>query len=105
MIKKVFVMCLAAVLAICFAAPGAFAGSEGGVCEDGLFWSLDGGVLTISGSGDMKDYNLKKAPWYDYSENIDEIIIETGLQALAHARFQSLLKRPAEELRKAERLG
>lgn len=87
MIKKVFVMCLAAVLAICFAAPGTFAGSEGGVCADGLFWSLDGGVLTISGSGDMKDYNLEKSPWYEYSESIDEIIIENGVTSIGACAF------------------
>ena len=36
-----------------------------GECGDNLTWTLDGGTLTISGTGDMTDWIYDSyAPWY-----------------------------------------
>lgn len=37
-----------------------------GTCGDNLTWSLEDGVLTIAGSGDMTDYaSSTSVPWHD----------------------------------------
>ena len=36
-----------------------------GSCDYGLFWTLDTeGTLTVSGSGEMRDYGIDNMPWY-----------------------------------------
>ncbi len=37
--------------------------SSSGLCGDDLTWTLDDGNLSITGSGEMYDYEAKKAPW------------------------------------------
>ena len=47
-----------------------------GTCGNNLIWKLDGeGVLTISGTGAMTDYDDPwDAPWYNSNHNIVKII-------------------------------
>lgn len=47
-------------------------------------WTIDDTVLTISGEGNMADYDFAETPWWDYSidENIVEIVIENGVTTL-----------------------
>ena len=67
-----------------------------GSCGGGLTWTLTyDGVLTISGSGDMKDYSKsnvsllgkERAPWYDYRSEIGAIVIETGVTSVGEYAF------------------
>ena len=76
-------------------AEGAGVKADGG-CGDGLTWTLTyDGVLTISGSGDMKDYyksnvsllGKERAPWYDYRSEIGVIVIETGVSSVGEYAF------------------
>lgn len=46
-----------------------------GDCGDNLTWSLDDGVLTIDGEGDMALFGIYGAPWYAYKESIKSVII------------------------------
>ena len=42
-----------------------FGGTVSGTCGENVTWTLDAeGVLTISGSGDMYDYNTYSQPWF-----------------------------------------
>jgi len=53
-----------------------------GECGEGLTWSLntETGLLTISGTGDMTEYeNEEQLPWYDYSLLVKAIVIEEGV--------------------------
>ena len=48
-------------------------------------WSFDEdtGTLTISGNGEMGDYNdNNSAPWYLYKDLIKEVIIENGVTSI-----------------------
>ena len=56
---------------------------------DGLSWSLTkGGVLTISGSGDMPNYSLDNSPWHQY--DFYTIVIEDGVTSIGdYAFYQS----------------
>ena len=60
---------------------------------DGLTWSLDEeGVLVISGSGDMPDYNSgsKTAPWYERRQEILGVYIDQGVTRIGAYAFSSL---------------
>ena len=54
--------------------------AESGTCGDNLTWNLTDGVLTISGTGAMTDYNSSSTtPWYSYRSSILSVIIEDGV--------------------------
>ena len=78
-----------------------FANSISGTCGangNNLTWSLDNctGVLTISGSGAMKDYERtgdnctdysSSAPWIEYKESITSIVLPYGLTRIGNYAF------------------
>lgn len=67
-----------------------------GDCGDNATWYLsDSGVLTISGSGAIRDYiyegaslwPLIKAPWREHSANIQQIVINSGITSIGDNAF------------------
>ena len=62
-----------------------------GTCGDQIKWSVssDGKTLTLSGSGDMTDYNgTVPPPWYlKYSSTIEHIKIGKGIKSIGHSAF------------------
>ena len=60
-----------------------------GECGDDLTWTLDDqGTLTISGTGDMWDFDGGKlAPWYEYSVSIVTAVIEEGVTSIGRSAF------------------
>lgn len=66
-----------------------------GACSATLNWILsEEGVLTISGSGDMDDFQNGKSPWASYAEHIVRVIPEegvTGIGAYAFGHCPNLL--------------
>lgn len=58
-----------------------------GTCGDNLTWSLDGGTLTISGTGDMTDFAYRASPWYSYNSGINNVIIEDGVTSIGNYAF------------------
>lgn len=51
-----------------------------GTCGENLTWVLDEeGTLTISGTGEMCDYDWGESPWYEYVEEIYNVVIEEGV--------------------------
>ena len=69
---------------------------DSGTCGDNLTWVLtDDGVLTISGTGEMYDYEVTHSsyqllpitPWYQYRYSIDTIIIEEGVTSIGEWAF------------------
>lgn len=65
-----------------------------GTCGENLTWTLDGdGVLTISGTGEMKNYldNYlydNYAPWYDYCYSINKAKIMLGVTSIGDSAFR-----------------
>ena len=95
-LKKFAAFTTAAVIGICTAGfmPETFpdvsihaSAAESGECGDNLTWTLDGGTLTISGTGDMTDYNIDLATWYDYKNSIKSVIIENGVTSIGDWAF------------------
>ncbi len=63
--------------------------AESGTCGEKLTWNLTDGVLTISGTGAMTDYNyFTNAPWYDYRSSITSVIIEDGVTSIGNFAFR-----------------
>lgn len=70
---------------------------DSGTCGDGLTWTLDDtGTLTIGGYGVMDDYLVRLYvpvngevyyPWYDYRENINTVVISSGITRIGNQAF------------------
>lgn len=71
--------------------------SSGGKCGSRISWSLENGVLTISGSGAMHDYDdPDDVPWAEYRDNINKVVIGSGVTSVgknALSRLTNLANR------------
>lgn len=99
--KKLF-MCLLALMLAVSVTPGVFATETENTeaerapdeCGEGITWSFDEGVLTITGDGKMDDFDEGKAPWQAHKEEIEEVLIEgklTYIGAYAFKDYDKLL--------------
>ncbi len=65
--------------------------SRTGICGkegDNLTWKLsDDGVLTISGTGDMADWNSVTQPWAFFHSSIQSVVIEDGVTNIGNFAF------------------
>ncbi|MBQ9521358.1 MAG: leucine-rich repeat protein [Oscillospiraceae bacterium] len=62
----------------------------GGECGTGVYWTLDGGALTVFGSGAMRDYSTdyeNRAPWVDWRESITAVEIQSGVTSVGNYAF------------------
>lgn len=63
---------------------------------NGVYWELSDGVLTISGTGSMPDFNyfkgnkIIKAPWYDEGIKIRKVIVEEGVTSIGCQSFYAV---------------
>lgn len=71
----------------------AFAASSG-KCGDNVYYSLNNGVLTISGSGNMYDYHYlpytaatNRPLWSSVQQRIQKVIIEDGVTSVGEYAF------------------
>ena len=71
---------------------GSFAQTSGFCGGDGtnLTWSLSDSVLTISGTGNMANYELNsnKTPWWNYIRYIKGVIIDNGVTSIGNNAFR-----------------
>lgn len=71
--------------------------AKSGTCGDNLTWTLQDGVLNISGTGDMEDYlshrfdgkYITTAPWREYYDTIKSVVIEAGVTTIGEDAFES----------------
>ena len=55
---------------------------------DGLTWSLEEGVLTISGEGPMCNYHNYHLPqWWESRQDITKVVIEPGVTSIGDSAF------------------
>ena len=50
-----------------------------GTCEDGMEWTIDEGVLTISGEGAMMNYSITTQPWKKFRSSINAAVFADGI--------------------------
>ena len=67
--------------------------SPRGNCGPGLSWTLEDGVLTVSGKGTMNSFTLlRPAPWYGVRDEIEKIVIGEGVLKIGNFAFAGLEK-------------
>lgn len=98
--KRYFWVVCFAVLAVCllFILPTEAHAAEivdSGTCGENLTWTLDdAGVLTISGTGAMTDFAMRRPipdvipPWYANCTAIQQVIIESGTTSIGSQAFE-----------------
>ena len=59
----------------------------GGKCGDDVFWSYRNGVITISGTGEMYDFETVGRPWKEVAEDTYGIDIEQGVTRVGDYAF------------------
>lgn len=60
-----------------------------GMCGDSVIWTIKGRMMTISGSGTMWDYSTEApAAYSQYMQQIDTVIIESGVTTLGANAFK-----------------
>jgi len=61
-----------------------------GACGDNVTWAYNGGILTISGSGDMYHYISGTAPWAVYANEIISVQVEPGVTNVGEGAFSGM---------------
>lgn len=86
-VPKVMAMLLVLTLMLS-AFPAASAAEYEGTCGKNLSWSFELGTLTITGSGDMTDYDSEQeVPWYAFREQIFCLMLPEGLTRVGNMAF------------------
>ncbi|MBR6620295.1 MAG: leucine-rich repeat domain-containing protein [Clostridia bacterium] len=91
--KKLFKKSLAVIMVVamllCAVPFTASAESYSGTCGDNLTWTLDieTGVLEISGTGDMYNFEYASSPWYEYSSCIKTIEFGKNVTSIGDYAF------------------
>ena len=62
--------------------------AEGGSCGPNLKWELTGDILTITGSGNMTNYDDDElAPWYESAAQIRSVSLPDGITSIGDMAF------------------
>ncbi len=61
--------------------------ADAGQCGDDMFWTLEAGVLSISGIGTMWDYGFQETPWSESADKITGITMESGVLTIGAYAF------------------
>ena len=62
--------------------------ANSGTCGDNVTWRLsDDGVLTISGTGDMADFEWDGTPWCSVSSQVKSVVIKDGVTSIGDCAF------------------
>ena len=58
--------------------------------QEEISWSIDEGILTVSGKGAMQDFSSgKEAPWHSYYTSIKQVYIKDGITHIGKNAFAS----------------
>jgi hypothetical protein len=63
---------------------------KSGTCGSNLQWYYQNGVLIITGKGQMDDFSVAAAPWYDIREDISYAVVEDGVTNISQNAFYDL---------------
>ena len=58
-----------------------------GTCGDNLDWTLENGVLTITGTGGMGDYIPQYVPWYSYRSDVKSLVLDSRITHIGRYAF------------------
>ena len=69
-----------------------FAQTFSGQCGYDLYWKYEEHTLTISGTGNMYDYNDYDMPWLLFRDTTDVVILERGITGIGNNAFNGFVK-------------
>ena len=79
---------LAIIMSLIYAIPTTSYAATSGTCGDNLTWTLEDGKLTISGYGDMTDWDSPFfTPWHEYKPYIYSVEILDGVTSIGSYSF------------------
>ena len=88
--KRVLSILLVVCLIVSLLPVSAFADEvdASGTCGENVTWKLtEDGTLTISGSGEMENYEWGDAPWAGQKDSIRNVVIEDGVACVGNCAF------------------
>ena len=87
--RRIVAMALALCLVFCtipFAAGAEVVAS--GTWGDNVTWSLEDGVLTISGEGAMdEERSTRTYPWHEYRDLVTQVVVKSGVTSVPGSAF------------------
>lgn len=92
--KRLFLNIMALCLLVSVLAPAVYATEPTEViraadeCGEGMKWSYEESVLTITGSGKMDDFEEGGEPWRAHKDEIEEVIMEGGVTYVGAYAFK-----------------
>ncbi len=91
MFVKILSMLLVLIMVVSIFPMSAFNASAAtsGTCGDNVTWSYNTstGTLTISGTGEMKNYKSDDRPWEVYEDSIRKVVIQNGVTSIGSYAF------------------
>ena len=87
-LHKITAVILSAILLLCSFMLTSFAAEYEGECGENMRWSLSDGVLEITGSGEMTEFEAyTESPWYEYRESVTKVVIADGVTSVCTGTF------------------
>ena len=81
-------LALCMLLSVFSALPITASAASSGQCGDNVYWTLDdNGTLTISGTGDMWDWDWNTSPWFKNCADIYKVIVKSGVTSIGIFSF------------------
>lgn len=86
--KNIFILFL-----FCVFSPLVTNADESGTCGENLTWDFKEttGILTISGTGEMDNFNSSSQPWVTIKDDVHKIIICDGVTSIGRYAFNRCL--------------
>ena len=69
-----------------------FTAEFAGKCGYDLYWKYAGHTLTISGTGNMYDYNENDMPWLLFRDTTDIVVLKRGITGIGNNAFNGFVK-------------
>ena len=86
--NRILSACMALLLCVGLLGLPVSAANGAGYCGEEVAWTLKNGVLTISGTGAMDNYNdLYMPPWQEQNDLIQRIVVEPGVTSIGKRAF------------------
>ena len=88
-LNKILAIILAILMVMSIIPITVSAATYSGTCGDNVTWTYDSSTytLTISGTGDMYDYETDNRPWESYEDYIKKVVIEDGVTLIGNNAF------------------
>ena len=85
--RRKLIVCMAVIVLSLIHSASAFASVASGKCGNNLTWTLDDdGNLTITGTGEMYDYD-EDSPWWDCRNSVKTVTISEGITKIGEDAF------------------